>query len=147
MDWKEKKQSRMEILKLAPKDVYNEYMEARKSPYVIHFAGHIKPWIDVKCDFGSQFWKYAKNTPYYEVILSNMMEALINKNGIISVNTSNNKLKHVNNDHHGIYLDGLEDSIYIDGMYIKLINKLNKMFPKGSKKRERMKKFAKFFVK
>ena len=58
-----------------------------------------------------------------------------------------NKVEPINNDHHGIYVDGLEEAIYMDGMYIKLINKLNKMFPKGSKKRERMKKFARFFVK
>lgn len=147
IDWKEKNKSRMDILKLAPKDVYNEYMEARKSPNVIHFAGHMKPWIHAQCDFGNQFWKYAKNTPYYEVILSNMMEALIKETSVVFSNTSRNKFKPVNNDYHGIYLEGLEDSIYIDGMYIKLINKLNKMFPKGSKKRERMKKFAKFFVK
>ncbi|MDI9210784.1 MAG: DUF4422 domain-containing protein [Clostridium butyricum] len=147
MDWKEKKKSRMDILKLAPKDVYNEYMEARKTPNIIHFAGHIKPWIHAQCDFGNNFWKYAKNTPYYEVILSNMMENLIKEKSINLKGVHRNKVEPINNDHHGIYVDGLEEAIYMDGMYIKLINKLNKMFPKGSKKRERMKKIARFFVK
>ena len=45
-----------------------------------------------------------------------------------------------------LQIPGMDDTIYIDGMYIRLINKLNHWFPKGSKRRERVKKLAKIFV-
>lgn len=59
----------MEILKMAPRDLYEEYVAARKHPYVIHFAGYQKPWDVVDCDFAEYFWKYAKNSAYFSVIL------------------------------------------------------------------------------
>lgn len=69
MNWQESGRSRMEILKMAPRDLYEEYVAARKYPYVIHFAGYQKPWDVVDCDFAEYFWKYAKNSAYFSVIL------------------------------------------------------------------------------
>ena len=69
MSWEEPGRSRMQIMKMAPRDLYGEYMEARKEPYMIHFAGYQKPWDVVDCDFAHYFWKYAKVSPYYPVLL------------------------------------------------------------------------------
>lgn len=69
MSWEEPGRSRMQIMKMAPRDLYGEYMEARKEPYMIHFAGYQKPWDVVDCDFANYFWKYARNSLYYEKIL------------------------------------------------------------------------------
>lgn len=60
---------RMDILKLAPKQLFNEYSEARKNPFIIHYAGNQKPWTDPKADFSDYFWKYAKNSIYFNQIL------------------------------------------------------------------------------
>ena len=69
MSWEEPGRSRIQIMKMAPRGLYDEYMEARKKPYMIHFAGYQKPWDVVDCDFASYFWKYAKLSPYYPMLL------------------------------------------------------------------------------
>lgn len=69
MDWQEPGRSRMDILKMAPRALYGEYSEARKHPYIIHFAGYQKPWDCVDCDFAEYFWKYAKLSPWYEILV------------------------------------------------------------------------------
>lgn len=62
----------------APKQVYLEYMQARKSPGIIHYAGIEKPWNKPQTDMGEYFWEVARQTPYYEVILSRMCAYAIN---------------------------------------------------------------------
>lgn len=60
-----------EIISQAPRDVFNKYMESRKNPKIIHFAGPNKPWQSLRCDFAEVFWQYAKMSPFYEIIFSN----------------------------------------------------------------------------
>ena len=61
-----------QIIRLAPEWLYLEYMEARKHPKIIHYAGPEKPWLFPEGDFASIYWSYAKQTPYYEVMLYRM---------------------------------------------------------------------------
>ena len=61
-----------QIIRLAPEWLYLEYMEARKHPKIIHYAGPEKPWLFPEGDFASIYWDYAKQTPYYEVMLYRM---------------------------------------------------------------------------
>ena len=58
---------------LAPNSVFDDYQAARRAPKVVHFAGAIKPWQNASCDMASYFWKYARNTPFYEVIIQDMV--------------------------------------------------------------------------
>lgn len=74
MDWREPAASRMAILKEAPFQLYNEYLEARKNPKIIHYAGYQKPWNVPSCDFAEYFWKYARQTVFYEELLSRLMK-------------------------------------------------------------------------
>ena len=69
MDWQEPEASRMQILKMAPRKLFEEYSIARKKPYLIHYAGYQKPWDVVDCDFAEYFWMYAKKSPYYPILL------------------------------------------------------------------------------
>ncbi|SMF34678.1 glycosyltransferase family 8 protein [Desulfovibrio gilichinskyi] len=50
-------------------DVYEKYMEARRNPYILHYASFIKPWFEPDRELASFFWNYARRTPYYESIL------------------------------------------------------------------------------
>lgn len=59
--------------RLAPQWQYKMYMEARKHPKLIHFAGPEKPWQYPDCDFGEEFWEYARKSPFYECILYAML--------------------------------------------------------------------------
>ena len=75
MDWREPNASRMAILKDAPFALYNEYLEARKNPKIVHYAGYQKPWNVPACDFAEYFWKYARQTVFYEEILKRFLLA------------------------------------------------------------------------
>lgn len=61
-----------EIIRLAPRWLYDMYIEARKHPKIIHYAGPEKPWLNPKSDYAEVFWNYARRTPYYEYMLYRM---------------------------------------------------------------------------
>lgn len=68
-----------EIIRLAPKWLYEEYIQARKHPKIIHYAGPEKPWMFPEGDFADVFWEYARRSPYYEVMLYRMTDCVINR--------------------------------------------------------------------
>lgn len=78
MNWENPKDrtSRLQFLKMAPRELYYEYEDARKTPLIIHYAGYQKPWECVDCDFSVYFWEIAKNTIYYPNILSKVNSSL-----------------------------------------------------------------------
>ena len=57
------------VIKSAPYYVMDAYENARKDPYIIHYAGAAKPWKNPKDDFAKEFWKVARRTPYYEELI------------------------------------------------------------------------------
>ena len=59
----------------APNDIYNAYMKSRSNPQIIHYAGFQKPWTDPDCDFASIYWRYARETPFYERLLKRVVKA------------------------------------------------------------------------
>ena len=62
---------RIEVaVSLAPADQYARYLESRKNEKIIHYAGGEKPWKSSKCDRFAEYWRYARETPYYEVLLT-----------------------------------------------------------------------------
>ncbi len=61
------------IIQAAPAGILEAYEQARKRPYIIHYAGDAKPWKDPKEDFAQEFWKTARQTPYYEELLSGIV--------------------------------------------------------------------------
>lgn len=63
-----------EIIAMAPKWLNDMYLEARKNQKIIHFAGPEKPWFYPEMDQGSVFWKYARKTPFAELMIARMSE-------------------------------------------------------------------------
>ncbi|MFB8341309.1 DUF4422 domain-containing protein [Brucella cytisi] len=45
------------------------YQESIESPYIIHFAGQYKPWIDDNHPLGHHYWYYLRRCHWYEVVL------------------------------------------------------------------------------
>lgn len=66
------------IKKFTPVGVYGSYMAARSLPRIIHYAGSEKPWLDPDSDFSFEFWAEARQSPYYEKILSLMSPVVRN---------------------------------------------------------------------
>lgn len=73
MDWRGQRIEK--IISRAPHYLFREYMQARKAPKIIHYAGPDKPWHDPTNDFSEVFWKYARHTPYYETALMRMVQS------------------------------------------------------------------------
>lgn len=61
-----------EIISLAPRRLSEPYMEARKDPYVVHFAGDDKPWDHPETDYADYFWRYALKTPFAPIAIDRM---------------------------------------------------------------------------
>lgn len=142
MSWEEIGRSRMDILKCAPLEVFEEYRKGRENPKIIHFAGYQKPWERPECDFAEYFWRYAKNTPYYEQILYKKMY----KKDDRMQQENHSEVQIIGNGNY-IRVNGVEQDIYLDGAYIKMINKLNRMFPIGSKRRAFFRKIGSILAK
>ncbi len=53
----------------APKDRFEMFLEAKKDPYIIHYAGHFQPMYHADSDFADVYWKYARQSVFYEEIL------------------------------------------------------------------------------
>ena len=70
-DWKNARIE--ENISHAPERLFVEYMTARKSPKIIHYAGPDKPWTDPESDFAEVFWRYAKTSDYYETLIERLI--------------------------------------------------------------------------
>lgn len=63
------------IIRRAPKFLYDEYMAARKTPAIVHYAGTEKPWDDPDSDMAHHFWRFARKTPFYESMLAKLAKS------------------------------------------------------------------------
>ena len=87
MDWEDvySGKCRMEYMKMAPRDLYYDYLDARKKPSIISYDSYQKPWECVDCDMSDYFWKYARSTPYYELLKTMICSSIRNDKYICSL--------------------------------------------------------------
>ena len=50
-----------------------EYFEARHNPYVVHYVGRSMPCYTTHPDLFEYFWKYARKTDFYEILIQRMV--------------------------------------------------------------------------
>ncbi len=62
--------TRMQIIEDGPYSLYDAYTQARRDPYIVHYAGFEKPWDAVDSDFAYLFWHYAKKSEFFERLLT-----------------------------------------------------------------------------
>ena len=63
----------MKIVPYAPAAMWREYKCNRENAYIYHFAGADKPWNDPGLDKADIFWNVARKTPFYEIILEDLI--------------------------------------------------------------------------
>jgi lipopolysaccharide biosynthesis glycosyltransferase len=60
--------------KSLPLEYDYEYCDSRDNSYIIHYADlMLKPWVVPYNDISHIWWHYARQTPFYEIILSGML--------------------------------------------------------------------------
>lgn len=69
-----------QIIARAPKYLYDEYMAAHATPKIIHYAGPDKPWQQPYADYAEYFWKYARMSNYYEVLIQRLAAQTVMEN-------------------------------------------------------------------
>lgn len=80
----------------APVEMYKEYTIARNNPKIVHWAGSIKPWNVVELDMAQYFWKYARKSIMYEILLSRLIKFTVDNRN--NKNTVYKKIKkHIKN--------------------------------------------------
>ena len=107
-----------DLIRCAPSKIFYEYLEARKQPYIIHYAGVEKPWNTPDSDFSGVFWKYARETEFYEAIIKRMTAIAVQ--------------------------DRTRNSLFSKSG--KLYKFADRLFPKGSRRREIIKKIFGRFI-
>lgn len=112
-----------------PDKYYDEYMEARKKPYIIHYSDKQMPDQVYEADFYDVYWKYAKETPFYEVLL---LKSLGKQN---EIGPENREDKTENN------VTGLSENLLFRTKVKRkfVMPVVNIVFPRGSRSRERVK--------
>lgn len=63
-----------EAIAKAPNASREKYFKSQEKPYIIHYAGDFKPWNHPEIEFADEFWKYARETRFYEIILYYMIQ-------------------------------------------------------------------------
>lgn len=63
------------LKKTFPNDLFLSYCESIEEPFVMHFAGGMKPWSNPSCDNAEYFFKYARDTVWYELIILNIIKS------------------------------------------------------------------------
>ncbi|MFA6732744.1 MAG: glycosyltransferase family 8 protein, partial [Sphaerochaeta sp.] len=61
---------RLPIIEAGPYAVLQEYLEARRHPKIVHYAGFEKPWDAPDSDFAHEFWHYARTSEFYDRLLT-----------------------------------------------------------------------------
>lgn len=67
MNWDLLKVGSPYVLRQIDETLYEAYIDAEKTPYIVHHAGPFKPWIYPTTNFAAIYWEYARQTPFYEV--------------------------------------------------------------------------------
>lgn len=57
------------VFTFAPAYMFDAFIESRSNEKIVHYAGFEKPWKLAGCDRGELYWRYARETPFYESLL------------------------------------------------------------------------------
>lgn len=63
------------VFSFAPARMFQAYQQARRNPRIVHYAGVEKPWNAVGTDQSERYWRYARETPFYEELVARLAGA------------------------------------------------------------------------
>lgn len=59
----------------APHEIYNTYINKKDEVKILHYAAQPKPWFSPETYRSDEFWKIARETNFYEILLGRLMES------------------------------------------------------------------------
>lgn len=74
----QKHMKELDYVNMMSPNIRKKYL-AVTNPKIIHYADKNKPWLDTSEDMAVIWWSYARNTPFYEVIIQRLSQHLITK--------------------------------------------------------------------
>ena len=60
-------------IRYAPYAIAKAYLDSRRDPFILHYAGDEKPWNSLSCDESLAFWTVAQGTPFTKELLKMLM--------------------------------------------------------------------------
>ena len=72
-------------LELAPEEELDKWKEAFAEPYIYHYLTKYKPWDYPFLEYADLWWKAAKETPYYERFIYNLVQKGVANRGSAAV--------------------------------------------------------------
>lgn len=119
------------VFSFAPVQVYQDFLTAYDNPKIVHYAGCEKPWKPGGCDLSTLYWSYARQTPFYEQLISIFIG---HATKAIETRTA-------------IAVEALREQVTPDRAISEnnpLRESLDKVLPMGSRRREAIKSCARF---
>lgn len=110
------------IIAHAPDYIQKEYKAAHANPYIIHYAGFMKPWYKPTEEFARDFWLTARKTPYYENIIYIMSKKKVYREIDILAKNVSFKGKTANRAKR-LYRRIVKDGGIVDSAVRKIVNK------------------------
>ena len=116
-----------------PPILRKEYYEARRNPSIVHYVGRAIPCYTQTPDLYEYFWKYARNTVFYEILLQRMSIQAADK--IVNERfESLNQYLYIREQHEKMYAH------YQNSLSNKLRRRLrsviDRLLPLGTKRRD-----------
>jgi lipopolysaccharide biosynthesis glycosyltransferase len=88
--------------------------------HILHYCSQIKPWKDSSVEFADVWWGYARQTPFYEVLIAELCEAEDNVNKLLVTDHMVQVLKNGFFKKVKKYKDGKKMTRYFGGIFKKI---------------------------
>lgn len=83
------------ITQYAPKDLQEQWLDARKEPKIIHYVGKKKPWLSFEAESAQYFWEYAKRSKFYHTLIVGRVAVIEMASFDKKINEVNKKLSDI----------------------------------------------------
>lgn len=97
------------VMKIANKEFLTYCTFNEKN--IIHWIGPLKPWVKPDVELANYWWKYARKTPYYEIILTKMINEQQTKLISEALKNSEEKTIAIMNDNVNVKLNTITSDI------------------------------------
>lgn len=67
------------IYSFAPAQIQEGFFRGRADAQIVHYAGADKPWNQTGCDLEELYWSYARQTPFYELLLGKLAASMASR--------------------------------------------------------------------